>query len=567
MSLAGALNAGKTSMFTNQKGLEITGNNISNVNTPGYSRQKPIFSDYPSLSYGDLFIGQGVKVSGIAREYDVFISEQLLDKSRLLGSEDAKQTPLAELERVFSVGEENLATEIDRFFDSWQELSANPSGQVERDMVLQRGEILATEFNTISRDLDTVSTNINSTIKSEVDSINLKLKQIADLNNRIQSIETGTGQSANSFRDTRDVLLQELTYTLGVQSFEEKGGAVNVQLPGGLPLVQSGSALKLEAVEKGTDLSLQLNIGGASFEIKGKNLGGKFSGLMEVRDELIPTLKQDLDYTAYQMVQEVNRIHEQGNGLDGSTGTPFFQNPGRHQSQTYRAADFAGFKDGDINITVDGEEHTINLATALAPATGPFNLEQVAAAIDGAGIPGISSATTLELDDGSFVLDIQSDFDSTNNRYSSVSVDMSAIADSYEAPKFSMPNMADLIAMALKDPSKVAAGSSSAPGDNTKALEITALKDKKAVNGEDTFVGFYGKMTARVGIEASQNRLERAGAHNALTQLQNMRDGAAGVSLEEEMIALIKYQRGFEASAKLLSIVDEMMETIISIKR
>ncbi len=567
MSLAAALNAGKTSMFTNQKGLEITGNNIANVNTPGYSRQKPILSDYPSLNFGNFFVGQGVKVSGIAREYDVFINEQLLDKNRLLGSEDAKQTPLAELERVFSIGDENLATEIDRFFDSWQELSANPSGQVERDMVLQRGEILAAEFNTIARDLDSVHTNINSTIKSEVDAINLKLRQIADLNNRIESIETGTGQSANGFRDTRDVLLQELTYTLGVQSFEEKGGAVNVQLPGGLPLIQSGTALQLEAVEKGADLGLQLNIGGASFEVKGKNLGGKFSGLLEVRDELIPTLKQDLDYTAYQMAQEVNRIHEQGTGLDGSTGTPFFQNPGRHQSQAYPSDEFLGFSDGVINITVDGIEHPLDLSAELTPATEPFSLNQVATAINGAGIPEISSASTRELDDGSFVLDILPAFNSAKNSASSISMDMADIQDSYAAPKFSMPNMADLIAMGLKEPSKVAAGSSSAPGDNTKALEITALKDKKAVNGEDTFVGFYGKMTARVGIEASQNRLERAGADNALTQLQNMRDGASGVSLEEEMIALVKYQRGFEASAKLLSVVDEMMGTIISIKR
>lgn len=564
MGLGAALNAGKTSMFTNQKALEITGNNISNVNTEGYSRQTPIFSDYPSLNFGNFFIGQGVKVSGVEREYDMFINEQLLDKNQLLGSEDAKSTPLAELERVFSVGDENLATEIDRFFDSWQELSANPSGQVERDMVLQRGEILAAEFNNISRDLDNVNSNINSTIKSEIDAVNLKLNQIADLNNRIQNVEAGTGQSANTFRDRRDVLLQELTYDLGVQSFEEPGGAVNVQLPGGLPLVQSSTALQIEAVEKGDDLNLQLNIGGSSFAVEGKNLGGKFSGLIEVRDELVPSLKEDLDYTAYQMAQEVNQLHEAGTGLDGSSGIPFFQNPGRHQSQAYTDKDYAGFSDGNIQITVDGTENTVNLSTELAPATGPFSLEEVATAID--SVAGIS-ASTRELDDGSFVLDITPDYDTANNGHLSVDVDMSDISGDYNAPQFTMPNYADLMAMAVRDPSKVAAGDSSAPGDNNKALQIAALKDKNAVNGEDTFVSFYGKMAARVGIEASQNRLEQSGAQDSLTQLKNMRDGAAGVSLEEEMIALVKYQRGFEASAKLLSTVDDMMGTVISIKR
>ena len=564
MGLAAALNAGKTSMFTNQKGLEITGNNISNVNTEGYSRQSPILSDYPSLNFGNFFVGQGVKVSGIEREYDAFINEQLLDKNQSLGSGDAKLAPLAELERIFSVGEENLATEIDRFFDSWQELSANPSGQVERDMVIQRGEVLAAEFNSISRDLDNVKGNINTTIQSEIDSVNLKLNQIADLNKRIQTIESGTNLSANTFRDQRDELLRDLTYDLGVQSFEEDTGAVNIQLPGGLPLVQSGTALQIEAVEKGDDLSLQLSIGSSTFAIGGKNLGGKFSGLIEVRDELIPSLEQDLDLTAYEMAQQINRLHEAGTGLDDSSGIPFFQNPGMHQSQAFADADYAGFSAGDIIISVDGTEQTINLATELAPETAPFSLNQIATVID--GVSGIS-AETRELNDGTFVLDITPAYDSARNSHLSVAVNMSDIGGDYAAPEFYMPNMADLIAVAVQDQSKVAAGYSSAPGDNTNALDIAALKDENTVNGADTFVSFYGKMAARVGVEASQNLLEQGGAQDSLTQLENMRDGAVGVSLEEEMIALIKYQRGFEASAKLLSTVDDMMATVISIKQ
>jgi flagellar hook-associated protein 1 FlgK len=322
--------------------------------------------------------------------------------------------------------------------------------------------------------------------------------------------------------------------------------------------VQSSTALQLEAVEKGDDLDLQLNIGGSSFAVEGKNLGGKFSGLLEVRDELIPSLKEDLDYTAYQMAQEVNQLHEAGEGLDGSSGIPFFQNPGRHQSQSYPAEDYAGFSGGVINISIDGNEQTINLAV------GSHTLVEVATAID--SVAGVSAATR-EMDDGSFVLDITPDYDTANNSHLSVNVDMSDINGDYASPQFTMPNYADLMTMAVKDPSKVAAGETSAPGDNRMALDIAALKDKHAVNGEDTFVSFYGKMAARVGIEASQNRLEQSGAQDSLTQLKNMRDGAAGVSLEEEMIALVKYQRGFEASAKLLTTVDDMMGTVISIKR
>ena len=314
------------------------------------------------LEFGGFFVGTGVRVNNIEREYDVFINEQLLDKSQELGAEDAKSTPLAELERVFSVGEENLATEIDRFFDAWQELSTNPSGEVERDIVIQRGELLASSFNSLARDLDNVRSNINDTVASEIDDVNLKLNQIADLNTQIQNIEAN-GKSANSFRDQRDLLLQDLTYTLGVQSYEEPTGAINIQLPGGLPLVQNGTALQLEATPKGEDLSLTLNIGESSFEVKGDNLGGKFKGLFELRDEFIPGLKQDLDLTAYEMVQTVNSLHAQGTGLDGSTGVAFFNNPGNHTTQSYADPNLAtAFSAGDLSIDVEGVSNTVAFA-------------------------------------------------------------------------------------------------------------------------------------------------------------------------------------------------------------
>ncbi len=552
MGLAAALNVGKTSMFTNQKSLEITGNNIANVNTEGYSRQKAVFSDFPSLKFGSFFVGQGVKITDIVREHDVFISEQLLDKSQQLGQEDAKATPLAELERIFSVGEENLATEIDRFFDSWQALSTNPSGQVERDMTIQRGELLSSAFNTVARDLDDVRGNINETVMSEIDGVNLKLRQIADLNARIQTLKAN-GRSPNSFLDRRDTLLQEVTYTLGVQSYEEPTGALNIQLPGGLPLVQNSTALQLKAVPKGDELSLQVEVGTTSFEVEGKNLGGKFRGLLELRDEFIPGLKKDLDLTAYEIVQKVNNLHEAGTGLDGSTGVPFFNNPGNHASQEYVAPDLAtAFSSGNVSLEVAGVTTDI--------AFGGGSLEDLRDAINGSAAN--VSASVDQLDDGNYVLTVL-----PNNHNDSINFDMDDIGGAYAKPKFTMANMSQLMSMSVQDPVKVAAGNSSAPGDNTNALAISALKDQNAVNDEDTFVSFYGKMTARVGIEAGQNRLSQSGAEDSLTQLKNMRDGAVGVSLEEEMISLIKFQRGFEASAKLLSTVDEMMGTVMNIRR
>ncbi len=459
--LLNALNAGKTSLSTNQKAIEIAGNNIANVNTPGYSRQNPVLTPYPSLNFGDFFIGQGVKISNVQREHDVFISAQILDKNRTLGEESARSGPLNELERIFSVGEDSLATEVDRFFDSWQELTANPSGQVERDIVLQRGDLLARAFQSAVGELDAASKNINSTMASKIDAVNFKLQEVADLNERISAVET-TGQTANTFRDQRDVLLEDLSFSLGVQSFEESTGMVSVQLPGGLPLVQGNAALQFEGVpgrrqsaahpEAGSDDSR------GQHEQPRRRVQGDDGGARQIH----PVPAKDLDTLAYDLATAVNDAHKQG-----------LRPERRHRRRLFHRRLATGRR-------------------CMPPAT-----------------------CTVALTSGS------------------------------QSPP----------------------ASAAPPATTPMPRSIAALGGAKTINGEDTFVGFYGKMTARVGIEAGQNRLTQGGAEDAMVQLKNLRDGKVGVSLEEEMINLIQFQKGFEASAKFLATVDEMMDTILSLKR
>jgi flagellar hook-associated protein 1 FlgK len=132
------------------------------------------------------------------------------------------------------------------------------------------------------------------------------------------------------------------------------------------------------------------------------------------------------------------------------------------------------------------------------------------------------------------------------------------------------------IKVVLTDAVKVAAGAAPDPGpppgsvaagDNRNALILSNIGDNYLIGGTDSFNSLYGKITARVGVESNQNQLSLKGAQDALVQLENFRDGLVGVSLEEEMISLIQFQRGFQSSAKFLSTVDEMMTSILDIRR
>jgi flagellar hook-associated protein 1 FlgK len=120
--------------------------------------------------------------------------------------------------------------------------------------------------------------------------------------------------------------------------------------------------------------------------------------------------------------------------------------------------------------------------------------------------------------------------------------------------------------MNINTTNEIAAGISAALGDNTNALAILQLEQQQLL-GNDTLVSYYGKIASTVGVETARNRQAKQGFEDSLVQLQNLRDGIDGVSLEEEMINLLQYQKGFEASAKFLATVDEMMETLLTIKR
>ena len=319
-----ALNAGRTALSVNQKSIEIIGNNISNVNTEGYSRQTADLTPYPSMNFGGFFVGQGVIVSNVSRDHDVFVTNMLQEKSIEFGLQNGQTRALSELERVFNISEETISTDINRFFDSWQELSANPSGLVERDIVIQRGELLSEKFHNTINDLNKIKDNINDSLISKIDGVNSQIKEVAELNQRIFTIEI-QGQSANSARDRRDVLVKQLSSSLGVQSYPDSKGMLAVQLPGGLPLVQGNMAMTIEGQQNGTDLDLVLHTGGVTRPIGLNNLGGEFEGLVNIRDQFIPSIKDDLDRLAYEITEAVNTTHAAGAGLDSVLGVTFFQ--------------------------------------------------------------------------------------------------------------------------------------------------------------------------------------------------------------------------------------------------
>jgi flagellar hook-associated protein 1 FlgK len=469
--LLSALNAGRTSLHTNQKSIEIVGNNIANVNTEGYSRQRTELREIPSVIFGDFFVGQGVAVSNVRREHDIFITRQLQEKSIAFGEENSRSLPMRELERVFNISGENLASEVDRFFDAWQELTTNPSGQVERDMVIQRGQLLGDAFRNTYEEMDLISSNINNSIVAKIPALNEKLAEVARLNQRIHLIEV-SGQTANGARDQRDLLIEDLSGELGVKTYTDNRGMLAVHLPGGTPLVHGKEAMTLETVQVGAIVDLRVRMNNSVKNIHIREMGGEMRGLFEVRDVFIGGLRADLDNLAVELTSAVNNVHDNGYGLNDDIQRFFFE--------------------------------------------------------DLSGPPPTENAS----------------------RHIRVHADIADNGNNLAAGAEFLP------------------GTGAAVGDNRNALEMAALETIHHMpNSTNTFDNFYAKMVSSVGIEASRNKIALGGAKDATIQLTNLRDGLVGVSLEQEMIDLIKFQRGFESSAKFLATIDEMMGAILQLRR
>lgn len=450
-----SLNSGKTSLLVNQKAIEVAGNNIANVNTPGYSRQTAELSPVPSLTFGTLVIGNGARIEDISREHDIFITRQVMDKSKTAGLENGKSVPLSELENILEIGDSSLSNDIDRFFQAWQDLTLDPGNATEREAVIKWGENLAQSFNTMANRLDTLENNIDNTLVNKIDEVNDKLDEIAKLNKRVMDIEIH-GMTANGARDQRDLLLEELSFSLGINFYEESNGAVTIDLPGGVPLVQQDQAFHLQQTASSNPVTLEVAFGNITLDVNTANLGGEFRGLIDVRDGIVSDMQSDLDTLAAAMVTEINTQHNAGRDLNNNTNVDFF-----------------------------------------------------------------TAANTT----------------------------------------------AATISVAITASNSVAAGTTSAPGDGANAQAIFDLRDDALVSANTyTFSGFYGKMAAETGREVNQNDLYKGGAEDALDQAKNIRDSLTGVSIEEEMISLINYQRGFQAASQYLSTIDIMLDSLLAIK-
>jgi flagellar hook-associated protein 1 len=322
-NIYGLLSIGQSALLTQQKAIDITGNNIANVNTPGYSRQRLNIKQNSPVRIDNQTISTGVTAdTGIQRFYDQFLSAQLNGENENLGRWEAQKQALEKAELMFNDSEGNgLSNAMSEFWNSWQDLSNNPSGVAERTSLISAGQYLATTFNQTYNNLKDLQGDIDTHVTNIVGDVNEMADRIAELNRKVGQVEV-TGHNANDFRDERDQLVLELSKLIDIQSFEDGSGNINVSVGNGKPLVDGTTTWDLSTADNGgvQDVFWQAS-DGTTVNITGQLSSGELKGWMYTRDDSIDDYLTRLDTLSTNIISQVNTLHAAGTTLDSTTTT------------------------------------------------------------------------------------------------------------------------------------------------------------------------------------------------------------------------------------------------------
>lgn len=458
----GMLNVASTALSTQQKALDITANNIANVNTEGYSRQRLNMVQNEPVRYEGGALSTGVRANRtIQRIYDRFLAAQIAGAASQQGRWDAQLETLEKAELMFDdASGYGLNGAMTEFWNSWQEVSNTPSGYTERATLLANTENLTLVFNKLSRDLSQVQGDSDVSIKGAVDDINSLTSEIASLNLKIAEVEAGNEHSANDFRDQRDLKLKALSSLVDVNSFEDADGYLTILTANGRTLVDRTRSWDLAA---GTNANGFQDVfwessSGAQQNITSNLSTGKLKGWIEARDAIIPDYLTRLDNMAVAMANAVNTQHNSGLDLNGDPGLDFF-------------SPFTGASDITVNDLIVNDT---NLIAAAANTEG-------------------------------------------------------------------------------------------VPGGNSNAIAMAEIQNQLLMSGGSaTIDDFYNGLVSDVGRFVSQAKVNMDHQSTVSLQLATYREEVSGVSMDEEMVNMIQFQSAYNAAAKLVSTVDEMLNTLIA---
>lgn len=576
MSLTAAMLIGRSGLSASQAGVQVAANNIANASTPGYSRQIMTLEPTRGQMLGAAgTIGRGVSISDIRRQVSSALQARLWTSQADQAAASAELDSLSSLESSLQeLTGNDFSSELANFFGTWSQ-AANL--EQSNTVVVQQGQRLSEFMHRLRRDVLQVRDQIQSQIGGLVSRANELLTQIADLNKSIARTERGR-PNANELRDKRDMLVTSLSELVDVNVVEQQGGQYDVFVAS-TPVVLGARNLGLDVREESDGSRLTSVVALATNGQPLRLTGGTIGGLLASRDIGVEDTLGSLDDIAAQLIFEVNKLHSTGQGNRGlTTSTGLLGIPTEDRGTAMNSP-----LNGTLAALPYGAENGGFYVNVKHQASGLVSTVRIDVDLD-----GITSTGEAGFDDDTSAEDIRAALDGIDNLRASFSADgrLRIDADSGYEFSFSEDTSGALAVLGvngyfsgssaadigvrpdlLTDPSRLATGRMEGGTlvANGTALAIAELQTTSLETfGGATIQQHWGDRVQQIAVDT-----EYASDHFDSTQivrqsLEAQRAGASGVSIDEESINLINYQKQYEGSARIITIAKDLLDTLLA---
>ncbi len=542
------INSAMSGLNAAQASLNTVSNNINNYSVAGYTRQTTVLSQANSTLGAGGWVGNGVNVTAVHREYDAFISNQLRAAQNQGSGLTTRYEQMSKIDNMLSSSTNTISSTVQDFFKTMQTLVSNAEDPAARQALLGKAQGMVNQFRVTDQYLRDQSKEVNGSVTSSVEQINAYAKQVANLNDQITRLTgVGAGASPNDLLDQRDHLVSELNKMVGVEVTVQDGGTYNLTVGNGYTLVQGSSANQLAAVASSADPSRTtvafVDKTAGNIEIPEKLLTtGSLGGLLAFRSQDLDQTRNSLNQMALSFADAFNKQHEAGVDANGDPGDAFFKlgnaqvlsndrnsKPGATLDATF--TDTSKVQASDYKISRVGTDWQVTRLSNNTNVTFTDNGDSIE--FDGLKI-GITGTAA---NNDSFVVK------PVSNAIINMSVN-------------------------ITDESKIAMGSATGSGesDNTNGQKLLNLQNTKMVGGNKTFNDAYASLVSDVGNKTSTLKVTSTTQSNVVVQLTNQQQSISGVNLDEEYGNLQRFQQYYLANAQVLQTASSLFDALLSIR-
>lgn len=576
MGLVGsALTAGRNALLAYQGALQVVGNNVANSGNPDHTRQTVDLTALPGGQVGaGLRPGAGVALTAIRRNVDEALENRLRTATGEVELNAATRSALSQIEVFFDdLSGAGISQKLVGFFNALSDVQNAPQDLAIRQVAVATGDALASSLSSARKSLGEVGSRLNDQIKERVADANDLAGRVAELNRQIVRAEAGGTSQSGPLRDQRDALLRQLSQLLDIQTREQPDGSVIVYAQSE-PLIQFGFSrgLTTEDITDGAFVRTRVLFADSNTTLS--DPGGAIGGLIRARDTQALDRIAAVDQLAAGIINEVNAVHADGQGL-----TPL-----RAVTATSAVADSTAplnSSDAALRITPTNGSFFI---TVTDDATGSSVSQRIEVDLDGV-------APDTSLDD--VISQINTNLTGVtatltpDNRLSLVADTGFSFTFGHDGDQFREDTSGLLAALGINtffegstagdirvrqdlvaDPGLLAAAAINRTGDGTNAGRIGGLINLSSdALGGASILEFYNGVANGVAADgaAAQNNLEAVQA--VQSALEQKRQSISGVSLDEEAIQLLKFQRAFQGAARYVSVVDQLMQEMLTLVR